>query len=441
MELLDRFKDYCIDNELFTSVDKVLLAVSGGRDSMLMATLFLEAQIAVEIAHCNFGLRGRESDEDGILVRNFARQHGIPFHLKNFDTVSYAETHKISIQMAARDLRYAWFNDLARELNCRYIAVAQHKSDHVETVLLNLTRGTGLQGLQGIKSKRGNIIRPLLFLTAAEVTNAVEELKVPFRDDSSNFSTKYARNKIRLDIIPQFESLNTDFIDTMDKNIQRFQENYVLLQSFIDPLRSQLFETDTGEGWKIKKEDLSRQSMPLLYALFEPFGFSKMTLQDLLQALASNAESGRIFESNKYQLLLDRTYVLLKKKDRLATELEVSEDAKVIVWLDKTFEILLSEHTEICPDVQVAQIDYNRLIFPLKVRSWQEGDTFYPLGMRGKKKLSDYFVDRKISLFDKKNIAIWVNGNGEIMWISGYRLDDRYKITDNTQKVLTLVCK
>ncbi|TJZ61185.1 tRNA lysidine(34) synthetase TilS [Sphingobacterium olei] len=441
MVLLDRFKSYCFDNELFAEGDRILLAVSGGRDSMLMVTLFLKVQINIEIAHCNFGLRGQESDGDESLVRVFAQQHGIPFHVKKFDTVSYAEMHKISIQMAARDLRYGWFNDLARELDCRYIAVAQHKNDHIETVLLNLARGTGLQGLQGIKPKRDNIIRPLLFLTAAEVSSVAEELKVPFRDDSSNFSTKYARNKIRLDIIPQFESLNADFIDTMDKNIQRFQENYVLLQSFINPLRSQLFETDAGGGWKIKKEDLSRQSMPLLYALFEPFGFSIMTLQDLLKALTSNAESGRIFESNKYQLLLDRTYVLLKKKDRLATELDVSEDATVINWLDKTFEILLSEHTEICPDVQVAQIDYNRLIFPLKVRSWKEGDTFYPLGMQGKKKLSDYFVDRKVSLFDKKAIPIWVNGNGEIIWISGYRLDDRYKITDNTQKVLTLVCK
>ncbi|WP_140937449.1 tRNA lysidine(34) synthetase TilS [Sphingobacterium lumbrici] len=439
MELLDRFKDYCVENELFATSDKLLLAVSGGRDSMLMATLFLKAQINIEIAHCNFGLRGQESDGDEALVRDFAQRHKVPFHVKHFDTVSYAEMHKISIQMAARDLRYAWFEDLSRELSCRYIAIAQHKNDHIETVLLNLTRGTGLQGLQGIKSKRDNIIRPLLFLTAAEVTSAVEELKVPFRDDSSNFSTKYARNKIRLDIIPQFESLNTDFIDTMDKNIQRFQENYVLLQSFIDPLRSQLFETDTEGRWKIKKEDLSRQNISLLYALFEPFGFSKRTLEDLIQTL--EAESGRIFESKEYQLLLDRTYVLLKKKDRLATELEVSEDATVINWLDKTFEILLSEHTEICPDVQVAQIDYNRLIFPLKVRPWQEGDVFYPLGMRGKKKLSDYFVDRKISLFDKKAIPIWVNGNGDIIWISGYRLDDRYKITDNTQKVLTLVCK
>lgn len=440
MKLLDRFWDYCADNELFVAGDKVLLGVSGGRDSMLMATLFLKAQVAFEIAHCNFGLRGQESDEDEALVRGFAREHNVLIHVKKIDTLSYAEINKISIQMAARDLRYAWFDVLARETSCKYIAIAQHKNDHVETVLLNLIRGTGLQGLQGIKSKRGNIIRPLLFLTANEVSEAVAELKVPFRDDSSNFSTKYVRNKIRLDIIPQFESLNTDFIDTMDGNIQRFQESYSLLQSFIDPLRRQLFEADVGEErWKIKKEELRAQSMPLLFALFEPYGFSKMTLQDLRRAI--DAEPGRIFESRKYQLLLDRAYVLLKKRDFFVDEVEVPEHVKEVNWLNKIFHMLVSEPTEIRQDVEVAQIDYRKLIFPLKVRSWQEGDVFYPLGMKGKKKLSDYFVDKKVSLFDKKNIAIWVNGNGEIMWISGYRLDDRYKIRDNTQKVLTLVRK
>lgn len=439
MKLLNRFLEYSSEQELFTKDDKILLAVSGGRDSMLMCSLFLSAQLNFEIAHCNFGLRGAESDKDEELVRAYAIQTKAFLHVKTFDTRTYANDHKISIQMAARDLRYTWFNQLAIERNCDYIAIAQHQNDHVETVLLNMTRGTGLHGLCGIKAKRENIIRPLLFLTAREVTSAVEKYAIAYRDDASNFSNKYARNKIRLDIVPQFELLNGNFVETMTENIQHFQESYQLLQEFIAPIREQIFIRESSNRWFIDKRKIADQSLAMLFALFAPYNFAKNVLADMQRSLSG--ESGRIFESDGYALLLDRAQLILRKHSPPTYTIEVQGHEKVIQWSSFSFSISQSENLAVEPHKNIAQLDYDKLIFPLQIRSWQQGDTFQPLGMKGKKKISDFFIGKKINIFDKKNVPIWVNGNGDILWISNYRIDDRYKITENTQKVLTLVCK
>ncbi|NGF56851.1 tRNA lysidine(34) synthetase TilS [Parapedobacter sp. SGR-10] len=437
MELLKRFKAFCEKNHLWKTGDRILLAVSGGKDSMLMLRLFHDLKIDIEVVHCNFGLRGEESDKDELLVREYCGNLGIPHHVQRFDTEDYATTHKLSIQMAARELRYAWFERLAGERNCTAIAVAQHKNDHVETVLLNLVRGTGLQGLRGILPKRGNIIRPLLFLESKEIEQAVAQWDIPYRDDASNFSTKYARNKIRLDIIPQFEQLNADFIPIMNENISRFQETYAVLQNFVHTLRQQLFVVQKQNQWTIHKADIQDKDTGLLFLLFEPFGFSKSVLEDLKDALDS--EPGRIFESPSHGLLLDRDQLILQEKSNEIDELTIHEGQQKIHWAAHSFELSVSEDRTIVKDRSTAKLDITKLVFPLTVRAWREGDYFQPLGMQGKKKLSDFFIDRKINLFEKKRIPIWVNGNGDILWISGFQIDERYKITENTQKVLTLV--
>ncbi|MBL1407851.1 tRNA lysidine(34) synthetase TilS [Sphingobacterium faecale] len=438
MDIDVRFERYIEDHKLFTKEDKLLVAVSGGKDSMLLLTLLAQYGVSVEAAHCNFELRGEESDGDEGLVRTYCDQLGVPLHIRRFDTISYANSHKISIQMAARELRYDWFEMLRQEVGCDYIAVAQHKNDHVETVLLNLSRGTGLLGLQGILPKRDNVLRPLLFLTAAEVLSVVESLDVPYRDDSSNFSNKYARNKIRLDIIPQFEQLNPDFVSIMEDNIVRFQDAQGVLSLLVAQKRDELFVQIGEQQWEISKEAIKAQGISLLYYVFEPYGFSRSVLDDMLRAL--DAESGRVFLSEAYELLVDRRILRLRRKENSDELSELSGGEARVEWGDYIFTARCSADISVDRNPDIALLDYDKLIFPLTVRSWQEGDVFQPLGMTGTKKVSDFFIQKKINLFDKKNIPIVVNGNGELLWIATYQLDDRYKITENTQKVLKLVC-
>lgn len=444
MDLLDRFQHYLQETLGIRPEDKVLLAVSGGRDSMLMAHLFLQAGYRCILAHCNFHLRGGDADLDEQLVRAFADRNSVPVHVRHFQTREYAAEQGISIQMAARELRYAWFEELRKQEDARWIAIAQHQNDHIETVLVNLTRGTGLQGLQGILPKRGHIIRPLLFLTSEEVTQKVMEGHIPFRDDQSNFSTKYARNKVRLEIIPRFREITPDFDAVMVENIAHFQEAYSLLQSFVEPIRKELFVRER-ELIRISKTQLEPyiHRLPLLFELFKPFGFSKNVLADVQYNW--QGETGKIFQAPEYELLLDRDAIWLRPREETylgATAVAIQERMSPISFANRLFKLSVGEDKTIQQSKQVLQVDYDVLQFPLQLRYWKEGDHFYPLGMDGKrKKVSDYFIQQKIGRFEKENIPILVNGNGDIVWIVGYRIDNRYRITKSTKKVFTLVCQ
>lgn len=437
MNILEQFNRHLFDNKLVNQSDKVLLAVSGGRDSMLMLSLFIQSGFSVEIAHCNFNLRGDESDGDEQLVRKYANSNNIPIHVKHFDTKHYAEEHKVSIQVAARELRYVWFEELRSQQKCAVIAVAQHKNDHVETALLNLTRGTGIRGLGGIQKIRDYIIRPLLFLDAKDILQLVSNLGIPFRDDSSNFSTKYARNKIRLDIIPEFEKLNPEFIAVMNDNMDRFQESIAVLDDFVNELRRDIFIATKADTWEIDKSCIANKKIGLLYLLFEPFHFTKSVLEDMYSSL--NGESGRIFESEEFVLLIDRNVLLLKRKVQ-DIETIVIDDVRdsEYQWGSHKLKVSCSDDCTIVAMSQVAKIDLDNIIWPIKIRTWQEGDFFQPLGMKGKKKLSDLFIQRKVNVLAKSETPILVNGNGDIMWVVGFQLDDRYKITQKTKKVLKL---
>ena len=441
MNVLERLMGYIEKEHLLMPHDKILLTVSGGKDSMLMAHLFAKAGYTIAIAHCNFQLRGAESDEDEALVRKFATENNVPIYVKHFDTKVYAKDHQISIQMAARELRYAWFEKLRHELQFDRIAVAQHLNDHIETVLLNLSRGTGLQGLQGIFPIKERIIRPLLFLKASEIEHFVNMYGIAYRDDQSNFSTKYARNKIRIDIIPHFKKLQPDFEMVFEQNINHFKESYQLLQQFVEPIRRKLFYP-IDEGWGVRKEDLEpyMDNLPLLYELFSAFNFSKPVLSDLQQAWSR--ESGRIFQSDAYHMLLDRNELFIREKEFISPdEALITSETSTVEWKHYCFHADVSADLAIVKASEVAKLDYDVLVFPLTIRSWKVGDSFYPLGMEGRKKLSDFFINKKISLFEKENIPIVVNGNGDILWVANYRMDNRYKITTNTKKVLTLVCR
>ncbi|MGY5253372.1 tRNA lysidine(34) synthetase TilS [Sphingobacterium spiritivorum] len=443
MNVLERFHRYVSQNRLFGPDDKIVLAVSGGKDSMLMARLFLESNYPVIIAHCNFSLRGEESDLDQQLVEAFGEKYSIPVFVKRFDTQAYAEENKISIQMAARELRYQWFEELRIAQGCAYISVAQHRNDHIETVLLNMIRGTGLAGLQGIQPKREHIIRPLLFLLAGEVAEAVRFLQVPYRDDQSNFSVKYARNKIRLNIVPLMEEINPEFVQSFASSIDKFAGAYQLLQDFVNPVRQSLFkENKVTTEVLIEKKSLEPYltNAALLYELFQPYHFQKNVLEDLVATWENG--TGRIFESYTHRLLVDRTHLILHPTGpEVEAKVCIEESDEQAEWKGFRFNIEKSSSLDIVKEKHIAKIDWDKLQFPLQIRSWQEGDIFYPLGMEGKKKVSDYFIQQKINSFAKARIPILVDGTGEIIWIVNYRLDNRFKITNNTKKVFTLVCE
>lgn len=443
MDLFGRFQEFITEVIGVVKGDKILLAVSGGRDSMLMARLFLELGYPCVIAHCNFALRGEASDLDESLVRTFAQENKVPFAVRRFETETFAQAQGISIQMAARALRYEWFEMLREEHGARWIAVAQHQNDHIETVLLNLTRGTGLRGLRGILPRRNRLIRPLLFLTAEEVTFYVDRLKVPYRDDESNFSTKYARNKIRLDIIPRFKEIVPDFEVAITQNISHFQEAYDLLQSFVKPLRKQLLVEKDGD-YRIDRKLLQPYlaNLPLLFEIFKPFGFSKAVLADLQKSVDGNP--GKRFLSDTHEMLLDRNAIWMVRLTGASVEArsrDIHPEEQQLQFGGKDIHIRVEENLEVRAGAYQAQLDMDTLKFPLYFRFWKEGDYFYPLGMQGKKKLSDFFIQEKVALHKKKCIPILVDAAGHVVWIVGYRLDNRYKISESTKKVFTLVCK
>ncbi|TDS15857.1 tRNA lysidine(34) synthetase TilS [Sphingobacterium paludis] len=444
MDLLRQFRKHLQESLCISENHRIVLAVSGGRDSMLMAYLFIEAGYACVIAHCNFKLRGAESDKDEALVREFAKAYKVPFVRRDFDTARYAEDKHISIQMAARELRYLWFEELRVQESAEWIAIAQHQNDHIETTLLNLTRGTGLRGLRGILPKQGHLIRPLLFLSSEQVTAQVASLAIPFRDDQSNFSTKYARNKIRLEVVPKLKEISPDFDAIMVDNIANFQESYRLLQSFVSPIREQLF-LRKARDIELLKTALAPyiDNLSLLFELFRPYGFSKSVLQDLQGAW--EGESGRYFQSPDYEMLLDRHVIRLRHltepHEGPTGTVDVQMDSALTRFCDRIFETNLSEDVSIVRDTTIAKLDFDHLIFPLRIRFWEEGDAFYPLGMSGRQKVSDFFIQQKIDRYTKKQIPLLINGNGHILWIAGYRMDNRYRITKSTKKVFTLVYK
>ena len=442
MVIADQLAQYIKNQNLVQIQDKILLAVSGGKDSMLMATLFKKLNYDCVIAHCNFKLRGEESDLDEALVREYARELKFPIYVKNFDTEAYALENKISIQMAARDLRYDWFEELRTALHCSVIAIAQHKNDHIETVLLNLTRSTGLLGMTGIKAKREALIRPLLFLSADAIGKEVARLQIPFRDDQSNFSSKYARNKIRLEIIPKFQEIQPDFLDVLSQNIIHFQESYNFIQSYVNDLRAKLFLVQ-GDYITIEKSAIQEyiDNSYLIFELFKPYGFQKNVLLDMISVFSQ--QMGQIFASPGFELLLDRGKLILRElKNIPQSNYQVPNADAIIAIGSKQFKMAEAVAADFTHDNNESiQIDAGKLIFPLLIRYWQLGDWFIPLGMKGRKKISDFFIQQKVNRFEKQSVPLVVNGNGEIIWIVGFRLDNRYKVSDNTKKVLTFVYK
>jgi len=433
---VERFTDFISKNDLFGHHHQILAAVSGGKDSVLMAHLLKAARFNFAIAHCNFHLRGNEANADQAFVNTLASELGVPIHNIDFDTKKNAADQKISIQMAARELRYNWFGQISQQFGYDVIALAHHQNDAIETILLNLTRGTGIAGLHGILPKNGKLVRPMLFLKREEIDDIIQKNQLNYVEDSSNASAKYARNKIRLEVIPNLKELNPALEETFDRNLAHFRNLETLLQQKLDELRKDLFITHDNDIRipidEVKK--LNPKSL-LLYGLLQEYGFNESTVEDIISSL--DKHSGRVFESVDFTLILDRQYLILSKKQaEPAASVIINEGDHEVHYCAYRLSILHDDSPLIIKDNPFAvSIDTELLIYPLTVRSWQQSDYFYPLGMKTKKKLSDFFIGLKIPLHDKKQIPLLVNGNGDIIWIGGYRPDNRYKVSAKTKKV------
>jgi tRNA(Ile)-lysidine synthase len=430
------FTDFIEQNNLFEPDSKILAAVSGGMDSVLMARLLKAAGLNFGIAHCNFQLRADEATADQQFVKQLALQLGVPFYTINFDTKKHAADRKVSIQMAARELRYQWFDEISQSAGYNAIALAHHQNDAIETILLNLTRGTGIAGLHGILPKNGMLVRPLLFLKRDEIQDIVSTNSLAYVEDSSNSSAKYARNKIRLEVIPKLKELNPALESTFEHNLKRFRGLEALLEQRLAQLKKELLII-YGDEIHLPVEKI-KQLVPqslLLFGLLQPYGFNETTIDDIISSL--DKHSGRVFESPGFMLLRDReNLILTKKQARLSGPVMISEDQHEIHYNNYRLNILHDDSPLIVKDNPMAvSIDTDLLVYPLMLRSWQQSDHFHPLGMKTGQKLSDFFIHQKIPLHLKTTIPLLVNGNGDIAWIGGYRPDERYKVSGKTKKV------
>lgn len=433
---VQQFIDYIKKNALFSLDEKILLGVSGGKDSALMVQLFKLAGLDFSIAHCNFNLRADESQRDESFVRLLAHSVNVPFYVAHFDTKTYAAEHQISVQMAARELRYQWFEEIRGKGNYAYIALAHHQNDSIETLLLNLTRGTGISGLHGILPKRGKLIRPMLFLSRMQIDELVENNPIEFVNDSSNESTKYARNLIRHTVIPHLREINPNLEHTFVQNIHRFAQIESLLEDMATQIRSRISRNVGGAVYFDIKEIMALNPLQLLFfELMKPFHFSGTVVDEIIQSLTN--QSGTSFYSFSHRATVDRKNLIISEIKPMNEEhyLIHSTDEYVLIE-DQKISLFHTESTLVENNKLKAFVDADRLIFPLIVRFKQNGDRFMPLGMTQFKKLSDFLIGEKVPLPQKDRIPLLINGNGEMIWVAGLRQDNRYKVNTTTKKVV-----
>lgn len=436
--MLSRFLEYSMQEKLFVSGGRLLLAVSGGIDSMVMAWLFRESGTEHSIAHCNFSLRGAESDGDEEFVESWASMNNLPFFSTRFDTLGYAASRKISVQMAARELRYDWFRSLLQHEGFDSVAVAHNLNDNVETFIINLLRGTGLTGLTGMKQHNGDVIRPLLFASRDEITAFASENKIGYREDSSNIQIKYTRNRIRHTVMPEMEKVNPGMLGAITDTMRHLASSSEIVEVYISKLAGELFRTD-GEDAEVEIKSLLSLTpvAPHIYELFRRYGISPKQTEEVMALLRS--ETGRYMFTSTHRLLNDRGKIIITpRNDQVPEEYCFNSiDEMRISGLFSEMRLTGPSDEAIAASPLIASLDLDLVTFPVTVRPWKPGDRFMPLGMKKMKKISDFLIDLKVPVSEKEKVLLLVSETG-VIWVMGYRIDDRYRITHQTARILVL---
>lgn len=410
---------------------RFLLAVSGGADSSVLAYLFHQCVFSFAIAHCNFHLRGEDSDKDMELVRKKAEQYGVPYFEREFDTIAFQKQESLSLEMAARQLRYDWFAQIDGDFD--YLVTAHNANDNAETFLLNMCRGTGLKGLTGIPEQNGKLLRPLLLFSSAQIRRFADEKGIEYRNDASNFSEAFQRNKIRLSVLPKLEELNPELISTFSRNIDLLKRQYDFYQQQMGNTLSSMVEKE-NDTLRISIEKLKECEDPalVLYEILKDYGFNASSVEQILESLVKS--SGKLFYSSQYQVLKDRKHLIVNPIESVCAKEKSIENIKD---LEKQGFIVEEYTMEETPDYElnpaILYVDAQKLNFPLILRHWREGDRFHPFGMKGSKKLSDFFIDQKINLLEKRSVPVLCSGD-KIVWLVGFRGDDRFKVDHQTKK-------
>ena len=429
-------------NFSFLDNSKLLLTISGGLDSVVLTHLCHKLELNFALAHCNFNLRGDESDADEDFVLQLAEDLNVEVFIESFETEAYARKQKLSTQMAARELRYNWFNELAEQLKFDYIFTAHHTDDNLETVLINLTRRTGLDGLIGISEVNGNIVRPLLSFSREEIEAYAKAERFNWREDSSNASNKYLRNKLRLEVIPKLKEINPQLLKSFNKTIEHLKDSKEIIDDSVDAISNKVIQDVNDNSINFNIAEINRLSNPkaYLYELLKDYGFTEWN--DIINLL--KAQSGKQVLSKSHRLLKDRDRLILSK---INSNVILNGSEESIVIDENITEITNPIHLKFGYVGQISNerkdtifVDKDRLVFPLTVRQWQEGDYFYPFGMEGKKKLSKYFKDEKLSLVDKESVWLLCSEN-KIIWIINKRADNRFKVTESTKQIIKIELK
>ena len=453
--MLEQFQAYINRYHLIAEGDRLILALSGGIDSMVLADLLLKSKVEFVVAHCNFHLRGEKSNGDEQFVREFAERNGIQYFVKHFDTEQYAAEQGISIEMAARELRYVWFEELRQQLDYDKIAVAHHADDQAETFFINLLRGAGLRGLKGMQPQNGVIIRPLLWASREQIHQYAIENQIFWREDHTNAETVYLRNKIRNQLLPVFDELHPEARQGLYKSLEHLSSENELYRELLKEKLSRVVEEQEAVSVIARRNDEAiqinksfhvsldcfaalamTQREQLLFEWLRQYGFNTDQCQFIYEAMETGI--GNKYYSPTHQLVIGRNELQLSEIKSVSDEeiqIEVGEEEILspihlcFSRFDKTEGFVIDKSPE------VAQLDFEKLRFPLTLRHWRHGDRFYPLGMKGSKLLSDFFVDQKFTEWQKQNIWLLVSADGDILWAVGQRIDDRFKIDNRTTTV------
>lgn len=439
---IERFKAFAQQEKLLSKDRIFLVTVSAGVDSVVLAKICAQLEYQICIVHCNFQLRGEDSEADELFVENLAKELNVPFYSKRFDTKAYKEKFNVSTQVAARKLRYNYFNELADAINKEQkkkvsILTAHHKDDNIETSLMYLFRGSGIKGLLGVSAKKGLIERPLLFASKQEIKEYASENNITYRDDVSNASNDYTRNLLRNKIIPDIETHFPDFKIMMSKDIELFKDVYQIYKIGIEQKIKRLVKVE-DEAIKIPVLRLQKMEAgkACLHEILQPLGFT--VAQEIEVRRLCDAETGKYVLGPNHRVIRNRNWLLIVPNAVEAAAAFVVENTdSAVQFQNGLLQFQITEDLKISDDKKVALLDYRSIKFPLVLRKWRQGDYFYPLGMNKKKKLSKFLIDEKYALHQKENV--WVlESDQKIIWIVGARIDDRFRINTSTTTALKI---